>query len=331
MARGGNSNPDFVAKEQRRQARFLGTAVAEVNLRLDYVLQSGSRSLNLCDGIRADAEAYFGSPRDIAWHKHVCSGLSSQIACLNFLMPLSTRPELLAEVIGRALGRSGLRMLPVEGGSHFVGFEWIGAKDYLCEWPKDGLATRGAQVTSADAVVRFEDDGRIETLLIEWKYTESYGSPPDPKSEKKRIARYQGKAFAPDGPIRADLGLELTDLFWEPVYQMARQQMLAFQMQRAREDGAERVSVLHVSPHGNLAIHAITAPALKGRGSDDVFEAFRGILVRPEDFTSVALEDAFGSTLMEHRAEPWAAYLLDCYGVADGLPGGMASNLEGVA
>jgi hypothetical protein len=331
MARGGNSNPDFVAREQRRQARFFGTAVAEPDLRLDYVLQLGSRSLNLCTGIRADAEAYFGPPRNIAWHKHACSGLSSQVACINFLMPLSTRPELLAEVIGRALGRSGLQMLPVEGGPHFVGFEWIGSADYLGEWPKQGSARRGEHVTSADAVVRFESDGHIETLLIEWKYTESYGKPPEPKSEKKRIARYQGKAFAPDGPIRADLGLELTDLFWEPVYQMARQQMLAFQMEQSREDGAERVSVLHVSPRGNCALHAITAPVLKNRGSDDVFEAFRGILVRPENFTAVALEDAFGTTLMEHRAEPWAAYLLDRYGVADGLPGGMASILEGVA
>jgi hypothetical protein len=333
MARGVNGTPDFTTQEQRRQARFFATAVTKRELRDGYVLQPEFRGLNLFEGARAPAEAYFGPPRDIKWHNSAHSGLSSQIACLNFLMPLASRPDLLGEVIGRALGRQGLRMLPVEGGPHFVGFEWIGAEDYLGEWAADGKPTRGAQVTSADAVVHFEADGLIETLLIEWKYTESYGSPPDPKSEARRIGRYQDKAFAPDGPIRADLGLELRDLFWEPVYQMARQQMLAWRMQQAREDGAERVSVLHVSPCGNRAPHAITAPALQGRGSDDVFEAFRGILVRPQDFTAVALEDAFGATLADHQGEAWAAYLLARYGLAghSGRPVGAEAISQGVA
>src|SRR5688572_13930932 len=129
MMQGVTGNPDFVAEEKRRQARFFETAVAETDLRSAYVLRAGVRNLNLCEGIRAGAETYFGPPRNIAWHRHACSGLSSQLACLNFLMPLALRPDLLGEVVGRALGRQGLRMLPVEGGPHFVGFEWIGLRD----------------------------------------------------------------------------------------------------------------------------------------------------------------------------------------------------------
>lgn len=306
----------FSEREKLRQAHFFEAAVAKDALRLPYVLRPEARSQNLWEGIRDQAAAYFGPPRNIAWHTHASSGLSSQVACVNFLMPLSPRPELLGEVIGRALGRRGLRMLPVEGGPHFVGFEWIGAQDYLGEWPESGQATRGAQVTSADAVMRFEADGRVETLLIEWKYTESYGRPPDPKSEARRIRRYGGKAFFPDGPFRADLGLAVEDLFWEPVYQMARQQMLAWRMQQAREDGADRVSVLHVSPLGNRALHQVTPPRLQERGAD-VFDIFRGLLVRPEDFTATSPEQAFGPTLAQHRAEPWAAWLLGRYGFAD--------------
>lgn len=318
MARTASSHSGFVAEERRRQARFFETAVDKAALRPDsaYRLLPAFRDLNLAPEIRDLATAYFGPPRNIAWHRHADHGLSSQIACLNFLMPLSTRPELLGEVIGRALGRRGLRMLPVEGGPHFVGFEWIGAQDYLGEWGKGGTATRGANVTSSDAVVRFEADGRVETLLIEWKYTESYGTAPDPKKQAERIRRYGGKAFFPDGPFRADLGLEVQDLFWEPVYQMVRQQMLAWCMQQAREDGADRVSDLHVSPLGNRALHQVTPPKLQDRGAD-VFETFRSLLVRPEDFTATSPEQAFGPTLAQHRAEPWAAYLLGRYGFAD--------------
>lgn len=316
MTRAGNPGSAFAEQEKRRQARFFETAVEKDALRSTYVLQTAFQSLNLCEYIREQAAPYFGPPRNIAWHRHACSGLSSQLCCLNFLMPLAARPDVLGEVIGRALGREGLRMLPVEGGPHYVGFEWIGAHDYLGEWGKSGTATRGAQVTSADSIVRFEDESRTETLLIEWKYTESYGDAPDPKSEAKRISRYKDKAYFPDGPFRADSGLAVEDLFWEPVYQMARQQMLAWRMEQAREDGADRLSVLHVSPRGNTALHRVTPPKLRNRGAD-VFDVFRNLLVRPEDFTVISPEEAFGPTLAQHRAEPWAAYLLGRHRFAD--------------
>lgn len=318
MPQGQGRQSDFIVRERMRQVQFFATAVDKAALRPDcaYRLQPAFQSLNLVPEIREQAAAYFGPPRNIAWHRHADHGLSSQVACVNFLMPLSTRPELLGEVIGRALGRRGLRMLPVEGGPHYVAFEWIGARDHLGEWGKGGTATRGANVTSADAMARFEADGRVETLLIEWKYTESYGTAPDPKKRAERIRRYGGKAFFPDGPFRADFGLAIEDLFWEPVYQMARQQMLAWRMEQAREDGAGRVSVLHVSPRGNRALHRVTPPKLRDRGAD-VFEIFRGLLTRPEDFTTTSPELAFGPTLTQHRTEPWAAWLLGRYGSTD--------------
>ena len=283
----------------------------------EYRLLPEHKALNLAPGVRADAIAYFDA-HGIAWHQHANHALSSQVSCLNFLMPLATQPRLLARVIGEALGVPLPTMLEIESGPDgrpwFVGFEWIGRADYLNEARKSGSRTRGAHATSADAIVRFELRGRIETVLIEWKYTESYGAPISPSGNVVRLGRYEGLVFAPTGPVHADQGLAISDFFWELLYQLLRQQLLAFQMQAAHEDGAERVRVLHISPSSNHALHAVTAPALRSRGND-VFEVFRKLLVRPDDFVSRSTTAVFGKTLSEagEEARPWADYLLDRY------------------
>lgn len=200
----------------------------------------------------------------------------------------------------------------------FVGFEWTGRADYLSEWAKDAKSTtRGANATSADAVVRFEHEERIETLLIEWKYTETYGAPLQADGNPTRIARYVHKAFTPAGPIRADLGLKLEDFFWEPFYQLLRQQMLAWRMTQAHEDGADRVRVLHISPAANRALHAVTSPSLR-RFGDDAFEVFRCLLAQPEDFISQTTNQVFGALLLAKHNDPaaceWSGYIRDRYG-----------------
>lgn len=171
-------------------------------------------------------------------------------------MPLAEKPDILARLVVEALGGDLPEMLSVENGPDgrpwYVGFEWIGG-DHLNEGDRSGNRSRGANATSADAVLRFRRGGKSETVLIEWKYTESYGAPVDPKGHQTRNARYAAIAFDPNGPIRNDLGLKLEDLFFEPFYQLLRQQMLAYHMQKAREDGADRVSVLHISLAGMSA------------------------------------------------------------------------------
>jgi hypothetical protein len=235
---------------------------------------------------------------------------------------------LLSRVIGNALGITP-KMLPVESGPDgadwFVGFEWTGRANHLSEWA-DGAAsaTRGANATSADAVVKFQHQGRTEILLIEWKYTERYGAPISPDPNGTRRKRYADKAFSPNGPIRSDCGLKLEDFFWEPFYQLLRQQMLAWSMEKEKEDGAERVRVLHISPAGNRALHKITSRALEAIGGtkhDDAFEAFAAVQEPAEDgvprFLSRTTEQVFGPFLKEAQqeaaAEAWAGYLRDRY------------------
>ena len=162
--------------------------------------------------------------------------------------------------------------------------------------------------------MRFEHEGRIETVLIERKYTESYGAPIPSNGNEVRIDRYQDLVFAPFGPIRADRGLAIADFFWEPFYQLLRQQMLAFQMQAAHEDGADRVRVLHIAPSENIALHKVTAPALRGFGND-AFGVFRMLLERPDDFISCSTKAVFGMALskVDGEARSWADYLLGRY------------------
>lgn len=87
-------------------------------------------------------------------------------------------------------------------------------------------------------------------------------------------------------------------------------------MERAREDGAERVSVLHVSPSANRALHKVTAPALTHVGKD-VFEVFRSLLVHPDSFLFRTVEQVFGITIRGEHADletaAWSEYLLDRY------------------
>lgn len=281
---------------------------------------------NLAPEIQDFASAYF-KQHGIAWHHHANHALSSQIACVNMLMPLARRPQLLGELVGAALGCDAPAMLPVESGPDgepvYVGFEWIGRADYLNEW-SSGKATRGANVTSTDAVVRFEGDQGPETLLIEWKYTETYTSATErwQNGNATRRQRYAAKAFAPDGPVRADLGLDVEDFFHEPIYQMLRQTMLAWQMQKYGEDGATRVRVLHVSPQGNTALHRMTAPRLP---TGDAFEVFRSLLVDPDIFIQTTTEALFFELLASEPDDPdvqaWLTYARERYSFLEtGIP-----------
>ena len=315
------ASPDFVALERSDQSDFFARSLPDQGRHEDvpYRLAREQFAYNLAPSIRDAGPAYFLRPDGaIAWHQHANHALSSQVCCLNFLMPLATQRELLGHVIGHALGIAPPKMLRVEDGPDgdpwFVGFEWIGRADYLNEGGKTGARTRGANATSADAVVRFEHEGRTETLLIEWKYTETYGAPIDPKGNETRTKRYRDLAFAPDGPIRTDLGVSLDDFFYEPFYQLIRQQMLAAGMQAAREDGAERVRVLHISPAGNRVLHKVTSPALR-RFGNDVFAVFSKLLVRPDDFISRSTEPVFGPALAaaDGGGRAWADYLIDRY------------------
>jgi hypothetical protein len=263
----------------------------------DYRLKPDQRSLNLDAAIRSKAEAFFAAEPKIQWHGHANHGLSSQMCCVNFLMPLADKPDLLAKWVSYNLGIEEPQMLVIEpnraGQDWYITFEWIGSRDYLNEADSKGNRARGANATAADAAVKFQtQDGKIHLLLIEWKYTESYGGPLFGDPTGKRVKRYSDIIFAPAGPIRGNLDLNLADFFWEPFYQLLRQQILAWRIENDPESGVDRVCVLHISPTANLALHKVTSPVLR-RFGDDAFKVFRSLLADPEAFVGITIEDAF--------------------------------------
>lgn len=324
MTRSRSAGSEFIPAQRLAQGDHFTAICPEPGYKGSaYRLAPHHREFNLAPSIREKAPAYFAE-KQITWHIHASHGLSSQVCCLNFLMPLATRPEALSRVIASALGIEPPEMLEVERGpdgeAWFVGFEWIGERDYLNEGGGSASRTRGANATSSDAIVRFRHAGRVEMLLIEWKYTETYGAPiPNKVREgaartpnEVRADRYRELIFAPSGPIRSDRNLTLEDFFWEPFYQLLRQQMLAFQMEKAREAGAERVRVLHISPAGNRRLHAVTARPLKRFGTD-AFAVFAEMLVDPSAFIGRTIEQVFGPVMAEMPDDPWAVYLAGRY------------------
>jgi hypothetical protein len=127
------------------------------------------------------------------------------------------------------------------------------------------------------------------------------------------MRRYGGRTFAQDGPFRpAGEAFGVADLFWEPTYQLARQQMLAWQMERDPDEPAKRVRVLHIAPAGNLALRKVTSHKLRKLGAD-VFDLFPSLLSEPESFISMSTEALFAPLIDGLPDDGWATYLSGRY------------------
>ena len=272
---------------------------------------------NLYPPIRQAAMAFFAR-HNIGWHQgqngkpsnHLCS---SQVAGVNFLFPFTDKPVELANLLKPVFPQID-HMLPVEDGL-YVSFEWIGHENYLGERAsKNGYRTRGANFTSADAIVMFEDQNKKrQAVLIEWKYTESYGSNylGVAKSGTDRRKIYQHLFDDLDCIVDLDLLPGMDALFYEPFYQFMRQQFLASKMEAARELGADVVSLLHISPNANDNFKRVTSPRLKGLGATPT-EIWKWLVKTKGRFISVHAEDLFTGFFTEEM-QGWKAYMQDRY------------------
>lgn len=189
-------------------------------------------------------------------------------------------------------------MLPIEN-EQFVAFEWIGQENYLKEILKPGQKrTRGANFTSADAAVMFQrKDGLKQIVLIEWKYSESYYGTPlhIARSGRDRTKIYRHLYERNDCPLNKQLLGSYDALFYEPFYQLMRQQFLANEMERAHELGADIVSLLHISPAHNHAVERITSEALLHIDeAKTVTDVWKKLVRQPDRFSSVHTETLFG-------------------------------------
>ncbi len=298
----------FLEEEKLKQYHYKVTSPSlSPGAKFDGFYKSKKRSFclpvdfaaeNLSISIRETAINFFRD-RDIKWHdgqngnpsNHLCD---SQVCCVNFLFPFSDKPQSLKALL-RPVFPDLLEMLPVECGK-YVSFEWIGEQNYLGERvTRNGKRSRGANFTSADAIVSFlRSDNKQQIVLIEWKYTESYSPSPlmVAKSGTNRVKIYQHLYDKPESPIKKDFIPSFDALFYEPFYQFMRQQFLASEMEKAREMDSDIVTVLHIAPKHNIDFRRITSESLKhlGASSTEVWSS----LVEDQRFKSVNTESLFG-------------------------------------
>ena len=302
----------------------------------EFCLPEDKSGENLHSHFREAAIKYF-EDRNIPWHdgreanrkndrpsNHLCC---SQSACVNFWFAFCETPDELAGVLCE-LGYDVAEMLPMtldepleDGMRPYVSFEWIGEKNYLAERlygevAPDHKRKRGAGFTSADFAFRFrQSNGAIQIVLGEWKYTECYAY--------DRCIRHSGKTDRlteiyepflekPDCQIQpGDIGPQA--LFYDPFDQLMRLQLLATEMESAKEMDADIVSVLHVAPAPTAELMArITSPGLEGLGAD-VHKVWIK-LVPNNRFKGVILEQLLPLLLRHAPNQEWAEYLLARYG-----------------
>ena len=345
-----NPNASFAYSARRWQGRFRDTSSTVSRrgrspsdgkgLRNPHLLALRYEEENLFPGIRGDGGAVeFFSRRRLKWHRTSSSGddrssdgptrnmASSQVACVNFLLPLAGIPGALAAVL-RSIDRDVRTVVKIEheGDASEVEFEWIGLDDSL-----EGTRTRGANATSIDAFLVAEtDSGRRRAYLIEWKYLEQYLSTrPTFKGSGTagvvRRLRYGHLYRSRSSSFDLEAAPRLEEFLYEPFYQIMRQRLLADRMVERRELDVDEAKVVVVVPEQNVDYRRIsdgfktTSPPLADRFPDleTVESMMRAVLKNPDaHFDMVAPHTLVDAVCRERPVEAalWAEYWRERYG-----------------
>ncbi len=350
----GDTRRNFEEAAFKKQGDFRDsspTISAEGRNPEGHLLASSYECENLYPGIRErDQAVKFFSDRKIKWwrsrldkgpNRPTRHMASSQVACVNFMLPLASMPDALLAAI-RAIDKDVNRIVPIkdEGNSSLVSlveFEWIGVGKSL-----EGTTSRGFNSTSIDAYVVAETDSGLRAYLLEWKYVEKYlSSKPDFKGEgnkgETRKGMYCPLYYADDSSFNLEAAPEMDEFLYEPFYQLMRQRLLADSMEQSRKLGVDEANVneakvveakvVVVVPEENLAYRQVTSDDGKFKTSPPLAERFPGLTVEEvmravlkepdKQFAMVAprklldaAEQAGGSEVRD-----WANYWRERYGV----------------
>ena len=330
-----------IARRQQSDFRAKSTTISDQGrspsddkgLRHGHLLATGWEDENLYPSLRDEATARrFFKERGIKWHRTGKRGsgdvvgedgptrnmTSSQVACVNFLLPLAGTPSALAAVVGAIDDDvKGIVDIHHEGRTSPVEFEWIGLGGSL-----EGGTTRGANNTSVDAFVIADIDTGRRAYLMEWKYVEDYrygedkGEEPGGKTRKGRYSDpYSAESSAFSGEVPMD------ELLYEPFYQLMRLRLLADRMVANRELNITDAKVVVVVPEGNSKYRErITSPPLAERFPQHkmVSDVMRATLKDPDaTFVSVcptALLDVVERKCDSDATRDWVAYQRERYG-----------------
>ena len=300
-----------------------------------HLLALGNESDNLYPALRGDEGVLrFFRERRIKWWRDTnwtgdARGVggptrnmaSSQIACVNFLLPLPGIHGAL-EAILRAIDNDIGSVIAIEheGNVSPVEFEWIGLGGPL----EEGAApTRGANTTSVDAFIVAETAVGRRAYLLEWKYVERYSTQSNylgnsSKGDTRRH-RYSGLYSAESSSFNGATPMD--ELLYEPFYQLMRQRLLADRMVEDRELGVSDAKVVAVVPEGNAAYRErITSPPLAKRFHNlkTVSDVFRATLKRPDDAYAMVCPSTLVAAVERecgNAASEWVTYQRERYGL----------------
>ena len=317
---------DFYDAAVEKQARFRATSKTisdEGRLwnRNKHLVAYGYEEENLYPAIRGkNGVRQFFRERGIKW-QGPRSMVSSQVACVNFLLPLISVKGALTAVI-RAIDNDVQDVIEIvdgKGNQSLVEFEWIGIDKSL-----EGGTRRGQYETSVDSFIIAETKKGRRAYLMEWKYTEKSGDG-DYKGEGRkgevrwpRYAPLYSTAFSSFGTENG--AVPMNELLYEPFYQLMRNRLLGDRMVAGREHGVLDAKVVVIVPEENIAYReSITSPPLAKRFPDlkTVDEVMRATLKNPDAVfkmvTPTELREAVESEC-EDAVSDWAEYIRERYG-----------------
>ena len=310
-------NSKFYRRERLRQQQLLGRPLLGKDLgggvfmgrRYDFVLSDGAK--NLYAPIRPTAQRYFAENGISWWAGQKPTGhlLSSQIACLNHLMPLMNDPDAVLAVLN-GVRNEFVDVLPIVCDKHpaYIAFEVVSDNDYLNE----GKTHRGSNCTSIDALVCARHrSGRRYLIAIEWKYTEHYathdksiedgkGHPKGSHAKGYERQRRYNKLIEHSSLLQSLPCYEGSVYYQEPFYQLMRQTLWVEQMIKHCEN--ERLMTddflhIHVVPKGNDALLR-----RRYRGSNaDMETSWRSCLTDPSRYFIVDPQELLSPVISRYH------------------------------
>lgn len=315
-----NESPT-ISLESRAQKRGRG-----------HLLAKGRQIDNLYPTLRGENGALkLFADRNIKWWRNTRSGdardadgptrnmASSQVACVNFLLPMAGIDGALSTIL-RAIDSDIKNVIPIEhdGNISPVEFEWIGLGGPL---ERGAAPTRGAKVTSIDAFMVAETDTGQRAYLLEWKYVEEYETKYLGNGNSGNTRRRQYSSLYDTESSSFNRVAPMDELLYEPFYQLMRQRLLADRMVNNRELGVSDAKVIAVVPQGNTKYReGITSPGLAQRFPDlkTVSDVFRATLKRPDAAYAMVCPSVLVDAVdQEHggAAADWIAYQRERYGL----------------
>ena len=223
-----------------------------------FILNDGLN--NIYSPILYEALDYF-SDNNIKWWggklptRHI---LSSQIACVNHLMPFRKDKDAVLKILKGIDSRfEDVLPIPFDKDESYIAFEAVSNNDHLNE----GQPSRGHNCTSIDAlIIGVDTENKTWLIPIEWKYTESYyDSPSKDKSSEKggkgevRMGRYNS-LIKNSKQLKSMPEYKSSMYYFEPFYQLMRQTLWAEQMINCNESEpikSEDYMHIHVVPENN--------------------------------------------------------------------------------